>query len=407
MLAIYKRLYTIGFTHLMISDKEPVLKSLPPEGVPASIEHYLNAAEQESVGILCKGLHPRDMEKVMSDPRTTHLALLDGDTPILWPLATPISNSSDFSAHYFDTHTPEGSESTHYLSLPPERLVHSPAEQAMVGAALYELIEEGSLLVYDELDGQHKDQSIQKYLSFVSDASIDIDDFIDARNETPAATVAFSTPIRLRRGADVKEHVDTLLSNPLSDTHFLRPEELNDALMDKLWKICEPQFTELTKGSPTIGLASREDFDATLKNPGMRTIVHFEDGEPVATGTIAVHIEACSRLNGAYYKEKFPDEYLMYFVSIASDPNRRGALHSMDIAKLFAQLTVLGDEDFRLLYTCTNVSADYIRRIAERIIRNYEKLGEAEVEELGTYNYRGVRLSSSATSTGFPLGTSI
>lgn len=391
----------------MINDKEPTLQKVAPEGISSSIERYLKTTERESVGLLHKGLNRQDMEKAMDDPRTTRLALFDGDTPILWPLATPIANSSDFSAHYFDTHTSEGKNGTHYLSLPPERLVQSPVEKATIGAALHELLEEGSLLVYDEFDGQHKDQSIQEYLSLVSDAAIDIDDFIDPRNETSAAAVTFSTPIRLNHDTDAKEHVEKLLEDPLHNTYLLGPKEMDDSLMDKLWKICEPQFTELTKDSPTVGLASRKEFDATLKNPGMRTIVHFENDEPVATGTIAVDIKACSRLNVAYYEEKFPDEQLMYFVSLASDPSRRGALYSMDIAKLFAQLTVLGGEDFRLLYACTNVSHEYIRRIAERIIKNYEKLGDAKVEELGQYNYRGVRLSSSASPTSIPSGPRI
>lgn len=378
----------------MRRDKEPIFQRPAIEGTPIVPERYLEIVEQETVGLLCEGLSPRDMGKVMEDPRTIHLVLRDSDMPMSWPLTTPISNNSEYSASFFDDHTSEGRGATHYLSLPPERLVRSPAEQAALGKALYEVLSRGALLVYDEYDSQRKDRLIQEYLSLVSDAVIDIDDFIDPRNKTPAATVLFSTPIRLSHSAEAVEGASKLLEEPLYNTHLLGPERLDDTLMDKLWNICEPQFTELTKHSPIAGLASRDEFNAVLKNPGMRTIVHFEDGEPVAAGTLAVDIKACTRLNVAYYEQAFPGEELVYFISLASAPNRKGALHSMDIAKLFAQLTVLEGEDFRLLYACTNISAKYIRMIAERVVTTYEKLADAKVEELGKYNYRGVRLAA-------------
>lgn len=203
----------------MIRDKEPIPQRPKIEGVPMTPEHYLDIVEQEAVGLLCKGLSPRDIEKVMEDPRTTCLALWDENTPVLWPLATPIANNSEYSASFFDTHTSEGHDNTHYLSLPPERLVQSPTEQAALGKALYELLNKGSLLVYDEYDGQLKDQWIQGYLSHVSDAAINIDNFIDPRNKTPAATVVFSTPIQLNHSADAKEQADKLLEE-LFTTHI-------------------------------------------------------------------------------------------------------------------------------------------------------------------------------------------
>lgn len=364
-----------------------------------SWQRYLDHIEQDTEGPQLEGFYPWDKDKILDDPRTVCVTIHEDGKEMLWPLITPITNFSEYLPGYFDRM--EGRDNTYYVSLPSARVLESPADQEAVGQALFERVQEGSLLVYDEYDGQKKDERIKQYIANVSDADIEIDKFIDEKNGTPAAAVHFTAPIVLRDKAgnkltshaeNVKQAYDALVAEgQVSETRLIGHDPA-DPVVDKLWDIYQRQFGRLVENLPQRGLQTEQEFRAMIAHPDAHTLVRFEGEEPVALTTFVTDIAACDWLDKSFYEKTYPGEPLIYFPGIASDPDRRGYMYSADIMKLFAKLATTIGSDFRLVHQCTNISAGYIPSIVERGIRNNsDMVAEVKMQKFGQYNYRGVR----------------
>lgn len=360
----------------------------------ASWNYYLESVRQDTVGPLREGLYPRDMDKVLGDARTVCVSLDNGGKSMSWPLMTPITNYGEYLPGYFDR-MPEGRDDTYYLSLPSRRLLQSPVDQEAVGKALFDHMSRNALLVYDELDGQHKDRQIQEYLSLVSNTEIEIDDFVDNKNNTPAAVVHFSAPVKLKTSTNIVESAEQFPHGARHRTEIL-DHDPDDTLVSKLWDIYLQQFQSLVENFPQHALTtSRDTFHDGLKDPVRVTIVHFEGQEPVAVATFTDNLAACPWLNQSFYEKAFPGEDLLYVEGIASHPGRRGAIYSAEIVKEFLQLAKEVGRDFRLVNQCTNISADYIPRIVKSLGYHTDIVDDIRVAEFARYNYRGVRLAKS------------
>lgn len=358
-----------------------------------SWNYYLESIKQDTVGPLREGLYPGDMDKVLGDARTVCVSLGDDDKSMSWPLMTPITNYEEYLPGYFDR-MPEGRDGTYYLSLPSRRQLESRAEQEAVGRALFEHMSGGALLVYDEYDGQRKDEQIREYISHIYDAEIQVDGFIDKKNNTPAAVVHFSAPVKLKANADMVESAEQSPQEAIHHTEILNHDP-DDALVDKLWDIYLQQFESLVENFPQHALTrSRDTFHDGLKDPVRVTIVHFEGEEPVAVATFTDNLAACPWLNQSFYQKAFPGEDLLYFEGIASHPGRRGAIYSAEIVKEFLQLVKEVGRDFRLVNQCTNISAGYIPRIVKSLGYHTDIVDDISVTEFARYNYRGVRLAN-------------
>lgn len=366
----------------------------------ASQQFYLESIEHDTEGPQLEGLYPWDMDKIMDDPRTVCVTLSNEGKKLSWPLITPITNYGEYLPGYFDRM--EGRDNTYYVSLPSARLLQSSADQEAVGKALVDQMNSGSLLVYDEYDGQRKDERIKQYVANVSDADVEIDKFVDEKNNTPAAAIHYTAPLVLEHEGEqpaTELHVSTMREaykilqqrGEITDTQLLDPS--NKETIDKLWNIYERQFTTLVENLPQRAIQTRREFDKMINDPEAYTLVRFEDTDPVAFSMFVTDISACDWLDTSYYKERFSDEEVIYFPGIASDPDKRGRMYSADIMHLFAQIRELKGDDFRLVWQCTNISAQYIPLIVARGIRSMNLTREVEVSEFGRYNYRGVRLA--------------
>lgn len=359
-------------------------------------DYYLNAVERDTTGPLREGFNAREINNVLKDTRTAYIALYDNEKPVSWPLLTPITHSGEYQPEYFDR-TPEGRGNTYYLSLPSPRLLQSVSEQIAVGEALLQHMREGLLVVYDEYNGENKEEQIREYLAHVSDTDITLDKFIDPKNDTAAAAVQISAPIRFKPGAAATQQAAELLTPPdtAHDTIFIGHDP-DDGLVEDLWHIYQRQFGDLTENFPRQILGTKEQFHrAILQHPSMHTVVRFEEGTAVATATFTDDISVCNWLNTSFYEETFPGEDLIHCLAIAASPDRKGALHSIEIIKAFARAAVeRSSGNFRLTLQCTNASTDYIKRIVNRGISNYAEIAEeTKAVEFGRYNFRGVRLA--------------
>jgi hypothetical protein len=324
---------------------------------------------------------------------------------VSWPLLTPITNFSEYMPSYFENRY-GSTENVFYVSLPPE----ADGSMESVGQSILDSLTQNPeiVFVYDEIDGQSKIETIRNAINAVDqNIVLEEDLFIDPKNGTPASSIHFSGLAIVNKDVltpskNIAEAYEYLISNgevsinSKSKTILIEPTSVHESLLGqedktvlgRLWDIYESQFNRLVENHPARGAQTFEEFRSMVEDSNTYTIAHMVEDDLVAFALFVSDINACDWLNADFYDKTFQNEPILYFPGIASDINKKGEIFSLHIVNLISQLEHQIQRDVRILFQCTNISADYIPyKIVEPAI-NSTGLGSISISEMLRYNYR-------------------
>ncbi len=384
--------------------------------LPIPYDTYRAEMRRLEVGPQLHGFNATDYEKVIRDEATRFVPLGEAGFEA-WPALTPIRNFSEYVPGYFSQRY-GNEQQVYYLSLPsPEMIRDNRVFAEELRRQILQLsADQQALIVFDELDGINAAGYIE---SLMSEANLQFEDFIDEKNGTSARSIHYAargiTSDEMRGshimplGASV-EAIRALYQrmvasgevdlNASAVTRVLSPEDMHRAysgssdqlLVNRLQDIYGQQFTRLIENNPARGAQTAEELETMLTDPGTLTVAHFVDGEVVAFMMFVSNIEACDWLNVNYYKQAYPNEFLLYFPGIASDISRKGHHYSFNLVDLATKLVASTSDEVRLVWQCTNISKDYIPQLVRDGIT---ATGYASVEEptaVASYSMRGFRV---------------
>lgn len=393
---------------LVIHDTDNVQALAPVHEVPEllrkndawHIAFYERVIASQTLGPQLEGFTPHDVIEVFNDPETVKVKITREEGEYDWPLLTPVKNFSEYLPSYFVDRYGSADDCL-YLSLPPEK--DDLSEEVVT--ELKKLSDTNKTLIIDQLATNGKLGDFSEQLN-ANGIQVHVDELIDPKNDTPATVFHFEgltevvpdeVPVASSDLRKVYQGMEAELSaegTRLIDVN--KVDELLDSGMsmrDRLWQIYEQQFSQLIENHPARQAQYEYEFDAMLRDPETLTIAHFVDGDVVSFASFVGNIEACDWLNTEYYQQKFPGEKVLYFPGIATDAEKQGNHYAMNLIDMVAKLCSRAKVQPRIVFQCTNISADYIPHIVKGAVEA-TGLAKIEINEMARYDYRAVRLTS-------------
>ncbi len=399
-----------------------------PEGETAmskliDYDMYSQLLQNSNIGPQLLGYQSADYQKVLQDPDTRFINLEINKEEQNWPLLSPICHNTEYVNDYFTEHY--GSDQiVYFLSLPPRELIVENSDVAFdIASKLLETSNENAVVVLEEF----ADENIVKYLESLiknihPNANLLVDEFNDPKNYTPAASIHYQGKaiVGKRSGVSIVKHeagdlnsfrleykklIETgeLDINAPTKTVLLDSNEMDKSLdtptsqtyLERLWQIYDSRFSRLIENYPARGAQTFSELETMAKDSNTFVLAQMVDKDIVAFAMFVGDINACDWLNTDYYKEKYPNEALLYFPCIASDDSRQGSQYSLDLIKLLTKIITPPTEYVRIVFQCTNISSEYIPRIV-RLGINASNIAVMETtpQEMFRYNYLGIRITS-------------
>ncbi len=371
-----------------------------------SIESYLEIMQAATHGPQREGYAEYDLDKIFTDRKTPFI--LYGDK-VAWPIITPIENTTEYLAEYFDDYRSYAQGRYYYLAMPAfEILEADPNFTSTIIRTVRHALQQDRRLVFEESPGR---DIIDFLLTHGLDENeFNIDTFVDKRNDTDAAVRHFEglTNVgmtnehgELHRLRDAYPLVDPEYAEIHNGTILLDPFRLSERLpgtdktvTERLWEIYDGQFSKLVQQNPSRQAQTYDEVKKMTEDPETLTVAHLVDGDVVSFGMFVGNIEACDWLNTNFYTERFGRDNILYFPGIATDLKKEGNKYAFSLIDLIAKLISKSGIDRHIVFQCTNISADYIPRIVEQYT---EATGFAtiKIEEYWRYNYLSIQRAGS------------
>lgn len=197
-----------------------------------------------------------------------------------------------------------------------------------------------------------------------------------------------------------------------SGTFLFSPEQLRDRrdIVDGLWEIAKIGFGEKLGAYHPMSMAVTEEFFRNeLMVDGVYTVVTYHEGKPVCFGSLSFGMDnddwldrnsqvLCGELEAANIKR----QTVAHFYELISN-GPAGMSFSPSVLNLFIEIAGRTGLDYKVFFESTNLSALYIPKIANRQVRNSDKVVLTEpVRPVGKLHYwylRNISPSSNIPST--------
>ena len=382
------------------------------ESMPHDIssEVYLHKFDSTAQGPQLEGISPADLGIVLAEAKTEFISI-PGYPDARWPLLTPISNNTEYLSAYFQQRevSPAAQPSeVLYLSLPHDPVLYE--SESFLKAVIDKIIEAESPVAYDEIDGQNKGLLLEAVINrYYPDKQVKIDELVDPKNGTPAAVIHYEGLAHIEKSPlgsyqhpldayyqieKIKDGFDQRDGTTLLDPRLIHEPYSADPgrkVIDRMWEIYEAQFSRLVENHPARQAQTRDELESMLSSEGTITPIHCVDGEIVSFAMFVGDIRSCDWLNSDYIEAKFPSEDVYYFPGIATDENMQGNRYSMNLINLIAEILSMAHQNPRIIFQCTNISADYIPAIVEGSA-NATGIVNIEMSEYSRYNYRLLKI---------------
>lgn len=377
--------------------------------IERSKEYYQANMNSNLLGPQKEGIPLADLQEVFEDPRTEYVTLNDKKSKRLWPLLTPIENNSEYRTEYFSK---EEIGKTYYLSVPKKTEdIDWGSVNEQMEVILRRLSEKEVTIVFDFLESS-KDTNLTWLEDRITSAgcvTAAMDDMKDEKNDTSASVQHFEGLMHSGAAEDrpsldlretyltnmegVKNHEEVFEGSVLLNPYTIDlPASEEGTTMDRLWAIYSKRFTDLVENHPARQAQTYEELKSMISDPRNLTIAYKHKGE-IVTFAVLSDVNACDWLNTQYYTDKFSDENVYYFPGIATDPEKQGNNYSLQVISLVTEIFKNSQKSCRIVFQCTNISADYIPKIIET---GASLLGvDLKVNEMDRYSYRSVVLNRS------------
>jgi hypothetical protein len=391
---------------------------------PKSIDYnsYSSLLQNNNPGPQLLGYQETDYEHVIIDTDTRFVQFQINNEQINWPLLSPIEHNTEYVNDYFRSHY-DSSQIVYYLSLPPRALIdENPDLSREIASALLETSSERAIVVLDEIAEDNTVSYLENAVKEIEPStSLLVDKFIDSRNDSSAAAIHYQgvAIVGERPGVQIVNHEPNDLNSfrleykklietgeldidASTKTVLLEPRDMDKLLntpamqthLARLWQIYNSRFGRLIENYPVRGAQTYSELETMAKDPNTFVLTQFVDNDIVAFAMFVGDMNSCDWLNADYYKEKYPNEALLYFPCIASDESKQGSQYSLDLIKLLTKIITPPTEYVRIVFQCTNISSEYIPRIV-RLGINASKIAEMgkTPQELCRYNYLGISVT--------------
>ena len=386
-------------------------------------DSYMSMVQDD--GPQLRGYQPADYNDVIHNKNTSFVSIPSKGKTRLWPLLADIGLNSEYVQDYFIDRYGEDAP-TLYLSLPPRHFIEeSPRLALTIAKKIYDASLKGSKIVIDELTGS--DDTVQFVQSLIKSyrpyTSIEIDNFTDERNDTPAKAVHFYGRVKgkgdraesasslegivpsmrqefydeVAKGeVDLSQHRRAVILDP--DSLDLPINEGQTAL-ERMIEIYQDRFTELVSGLPVRGAQTPEELENLLRSPSTLIVAQM-DGNQIVAFTYISDVKDCEWLNADYYEKQHPDEMKLYFPGIAADKHFEGRT-SMQMIHLICRLAGRAYENVSIIFQCTNISEEYIPRLVKLAINsepNHITKLDGDIQQSSTYRYYGLQIHPQSRS---------
>ena len=138
----------------------------------------------------------------------------------------------------------------------------------------------------------------------------------------------------------------------------------NEELIKELWAAYEDRFAELGANYPVSLEDSFEEFVEMITRPDTMTAIAFADSEVACFTYLLKDFETAAWLNPSSLNEQYPSEKPYYFPGIVSRRDKSG--RALEVLYAIGRASKFDEQDFKILYECTNHSATYIPEILEK-----------------------------------------
>jgi hypothetical protein len=336
----------------------------------------------------------------LMDERTVCIETENKRLPILIPIDVMKDFKPDFIAHLaFDMDT------TYFLPTYAGLIDRVPDIVEAIRQKIAEVGNHSDVHVFTYAHEDDKDELA--YLNAVLQDSQEIP-IIDNKNGTQACITHFDGLVIPKEGnAGAVSNYETLravfldlvkkgeLQEDVTDgVTILDPQKIaNDVeLGEQLWDLCESQFADLGEGLPfEQGFDKDEFINDVLSDPMTTTITNYKDGRPNSVAVFMHDIANAYWLNKDFYEQKYKDDFLSYYVLIATEKGASGR-PAVDIIKMLVKLTQEAKRPMWVTFECTNVSSAYVPKIVDRVINSSESL-KIEIDGTGHYPIRAFKLN--------------
>jgi hypothetical protein len=324
-----------------------------------------------------------------------------------FPVLVPIEYNAEYNKRYFDTHFTD-TDVYHFTDV-FEKLGSDAIDEDVTARAvaktLKKLSRKGALVVTDLMaDGQNQ-SNLERILDLNS-IKYDRTLFVDPRNNSPASVTHFSGDGEMQPAfksetrkpaqsySEAFKRLRRRSPEKYDDTYgtvLIEPDEISDELFEDIWSLYAAQFDELIKENPSMQAQTKDDLRNTLTSEGSLLVASFEEGKPVCVAYFVTDISKVYWLQQEYYERAFPDKTVWYFPGIAVHPNYEGLARSMSVIGLATEIANECDLEPTITFQCTNVSKDYVPKIAQFSI---EHTGEYKIsfQPIAEYKYVGYKL---------------
>lgn len=163
-------------------------------------------------------------------------------------------------------------------------------------------------------------------------------------------------------------------------------------MQDYIWELCNTQFEKVVENLPVRQSPTKEELIEILSHPSSSTIMYLEAGKPITLSTFTHSVEACSWLRQRYFA-KYADEWLGYYAFLVTDSNRQGEHKSHELLNVIFDLIDKAKTPMRVVFECTNISADYIPYgIVQPLVNGSGKI-TIQLREVARYITKSVLLN--------------
>lgn len=382
---------------------------LTPEELEISIGYYRAAYQERTTGPQLEGMFPEGVQAALTDPRTIAIERVTPDGRIVWPLLVPVEHNSEYRPGYFEGHMGEGAaERTFFYSNPDPDFL---PPDAMKDMGFRELAQEKAVIVCD----YHETDDDTTRADFLQLAAAD-----EVRVVEPLATLEVGEQPRVLHfsgKATVMERtgsVETDLhkafqarvergeaeARPSNGAAILDPHEIatnHDGLADQLWEAYDVRFDDLVDDQPSMQKQTREQLMTMLSDSDAVTTAYFKEGKVVGFVFCSRNVRNCEWLDPDYYEKQFPNEELAIFPGMVVEKSQEGLAYSLPMLRTFSDAAAEANLDLRIIFQCTNISAQYIPRIVELGVNRTDGMRFGELEQAASYKYDVFQLEAGST----------
>lgn len=174
---------------------------------------------------------------------------------------------------------------------------------------------------------------------------------------------------------------------PINGTSLLRPQDLTEDLVEKIWTMYDRQLDILVEDHPAYQRLDRELVVDMLRSQTGLNIVHFIDGQPVCLFIGVTDLETCDWLNAPLINERYPDDDVLYCPALVTDFEKQGHGYAANVFKLLTDIVSQRGRNVRPYFECTDISANYVPNIFTDAL-NATGAATVDVVALERYKYR-------------------